>query len=166
VTIHGWAVRSPLTGCQVTSRARDRFSRYSKWLDTFRTALVYDKTSIKRNILNIKQNTSEAGRAKDLSAPLYNGRHVKCPLFLSYFNEPWIYSTDFQKNSNKKFNQIPSRGTAVVPCGRTDRHNEVKELLFAILRRLLKKSMCVAAVVLNLIYVRSGGTADIATAKD
>ena len=27
-------------GCQVTSRPRDQFSRYSKWLDTFRTALV------------------------------------------------------------------------------------------------------------------------------
>ena len=41
VTVHGSAVSSPLTGCQVTSRPRDRFSRYSKWLDTFRTALVY-----------------------------------------------------------------------------------------------------------------------------
>jgi len=30
----------PLTGCQVTSRPRDRFSRYSKWLDTFWTGLV------------------------------------------------------------------------------------------------------------------------------
>jgi hypothetical protein len=30
----GWTVRSPLTGCQVTSRPRDRFSRYSKWTDT------------------------------------------------------------------------------------------------------------------------------------
>ena len=40
MTIQGCAVRSPLTGCQVTSRPRDRFSRYSKWLDTFRTALV------------------------------------------------------------------------------------------------------------------------------
>ena len=28
-------------GCQVTSRPRNRFSRYSKWLDTFRTDLVY-----------------------------------------------------------------------------------------------------------------------------
>ena len=36
VTVHGCTVRSPLTGCQVTSRPRDRFSRYSKWLDTFR----------------------------------------------------------------------------------------------------------------------------------
>ena len=41
VTVHGRAVRSPLTGCQVTSRPSDRFWRYSKWLDTFRTALVY-----------------------------------------------------------------------------------------------------------------------------
>ena len=40
VTIHGCIVRSPLTGCQVTSRPRDRFSRYSKWLDNFRTALI------------------------------------------------------------------------------------------------------------------------------
>ena len=40
VTVHGCAVRSPLTGCQVTSRPRDRFSRYSKWLDTFRTGFA------------------------------------------------------------------------------------------------------------------------------
>jgi len=31
---------------------------------------MYNKTSIKRNILTIKQNISEVGRAKDLSAPL------------------------------------------------------------------------------------------------
>jgi hypothetical protein len=40
VTVHGRAVRSTLTGCQVTSRPRDWFSRYSKWLGTFQTALV------------------------------------------------------------------------------------------------------------------------------
>ena len=40
VTVHGCIVRSPLTGCQVTSRSRDRFLRYSKWTDTFRTVLV------------------------------------------------------------------------------------------------------------------------------
>ena len=40
MAVHGCAVRSPLTGCQVTWRPRDRFSRYSKWPDTFRTALV------------------------------------------------------------------------------------------------------------------------------
>ena len=41
VTVHGCAIRSPVTGCQVTSRPRDWFSRYSKWLDTFRTALIH-----------------------------------------------------------------------------------------------------------------------------
>ena len=40
VTFHGCTVRSPVTGCQVTSSPHDRFSRYSKWPDTFWTALV------------------------------------------------------------------------------------------------------------------------------
>jgi hypothetical protein len=40
-TVHGCAVRSLLTGCQVTSRPRDRFSRYSKLTDTFRTAYIW-----------------------------------------------------------------------------------------------------------------------------
>ena len=34
VTVHGRTVRS-LTACQVISNPRDRFSRYSKWTDTF-----------------------------------------------------------------------------------------------------------------------------------
>ena len=40
VTFQGYTLRSPLTGCQVTSRTRDRFLRYSKWTDTFRTAHI------------------------------------------------------------------------------------------------------------------------------
>ena len=30
----------------------------------------------------------------------------------------------FEKSSNIKFHQNPSRGSQVVPCGRTDRHDE------------------------------------------
>jgi len=41
VTVHGCTMGSPLTGCQVTSRPRDWFLRYSKWMDTFRTALIF-----------------------------------------------------------------------------------------------------------------------------
>ena len=33
------------------------------------TVCIYNKTSIKRNILTIKQNTWEVGRAKDLPEP-------------------------------------------------------------------------------------------------
>ena len=40
MTVHGCTVRFPLTRCQVTSRPRDRFTRYSEWLDNFRTALL------------------------------------------------------------------------------------------------------------------------------
>ena len=40
MTVHGCAVSSSLTGCQVTSRPRNRLSSYSKSTDNFRTALV------------------------------------------------------------------------------------------------------------------------------
>ena len=40
MTVHRCTVRSPLIGYLVTSRPREEFSRYSKWLDNFRTALV------------------------------------------------------------------------------------------------------------------------------
>ena len=41
VTVHRCAVMSPLSGCQITSRPPDQFSRYWKWMNTFQTALVY-----------------------------------------------------------------------------------------------------------------------------
>jgi len=57
MTVYGRAIGSPLTDCQVTSRSSDRFSRYSKWLDNFRTGLVATLDS-----LQIKQ-----GWAKNIS---------------------------------------------------------------------------------------------------
>jgi hypothetical protein len=51
--------------------------------------------------------------------------HVKHPLFFSDFNETLTFSTDFRKKIlNIKFYQNPSNGSRVVPCGRTDRHDE------------------------------------------
>ena len=43
------SVRSPLTGCQVTSRPLDRFSRYSKWLDVFQTDLLVLESFVRYN---------------------------------------------------------------------------------------------------------------------
>ena len=36
-----WMHSKVFSDCQVTSRPRDHFSRYSKWLDTFRTGLIW-----------------------------------------------------------------------------------------------------------------------------
>ena len=44
----------------------------------------------------------------------------------------------FEKYSNVKFNENPSGGSRVVPCGQTDRHDEANSLVFAILRTCLK----------------------------
>ena len=51
---------------------------------------------------------------------VYLGFHVKDPLFSSDIGETWIFSEDFEKSSNKKFNENPFGGIWVVPLGRMD----------------------------------------------
>ena len=61
---------------------------------------------------------------RNITINLYIGFHVKCPLFLSDFNETWISWTDFRRNSNVKFHENPSSGSHVVQTrkdGRTNR---------------------------------------------
>jgi hypothetical protein len=48
----------------------------------------------------------------------------KCPFFLSDFNTTSTCSTGFSEKFNTKFHENPSSGTRVVPCGRTDEHDE------------------------------------------
>ena len=52
------------------------------------------------------------------------GLHVRCPLFLSDFIGTWIFSTDFRKYPDIRFVENPSIWSRVIPCGRTDRHDE------------------------------------------
>jgi hypothetical protein len=50
---------------------------------------------------------------------MYIGLHVKHSLFLSDFNETWIYPYRFskKKSSNINFHENPSSGSRSVPCG-------------------------------------------------
>jgi hypothetical protein len=65
------------------------------------TIYIYNKTNIKRNILTIRQNTSEVGRAKDLSVPLYNnGIWLKLNEFSSIY---FIYHKDVKNYLSIKY---------------------------------------------------------------
>jgi hypothetical protein len=58
------------------------------------------------------------------------------PLFSSGFNQTWIFGADFSKKwSNIKFHENPSSGGRVIPCARTDRHDEANSCFFCILRQ-------------------------------
>jgi hypothetical protein len=78
---------------------------------------------------------------------MYTGLHVKYPLFFSYFNETWIFSTDFREILLyqilwKSFQWEPScpLRTDRRTDGRTERHDETNSYFFANLRMRLKKS--------------------------
>ena len=56
---------------------------------------------------------------------MYIGHHVEHLLFLSNFNETWIFFERFlKKYSNIKFNENVSYRSWVVPCGQTDKNGE------------------------------------------
>ena len=69
VTLHGCAVRSSLTGCQVTLRPHYRFSRYSKWIVTFRT-LGTKVQFLKKNKMGVKSKHHGGGK-RSFEQPLY-----------------------------------------------------------------------------------------------
>ena len=65
------------------------------------------------------QKTSHS--KKNLADMVINVKKSSCkvPVVLVGYNETLLFSTDLRKNSNIKFNQNPSRGSRVIPCGRT-----------------------------------------------
>ena len=89
------------------------------------------KGTIKKKLLNIKcafwfslQLLSENVLIlniieRDIIMYIYICLHVKCPLFLSSFNEIKCSGQIF-KYSNTKFHKNPSSESRIISCGRTD----------------------------------------------
>jgi len=62
---------------------------------------------------------------RDMIKKMSTCLHVRYPLFLTDFNESWIFMADIRKkNPNMKFHQNSSSGSRVVPRERADRHYE------------------------------------------
>jgi hypothetical protein len=57
---------------------------------------------------------------------MYLGFLVKCLIFLSIFNQMWVFLENLKKVSNIKFHENPSSGSSVDVCGLVDRHDEAK----------------------------------------
>jgi len=56
---------------------------------------------------------------------------VKCPLFLSDFNETWILSADFRKVLKYQISRKSASGSRVIALGRTDGQTDMTKLIVA-----------------------------------
>jgi hypothetical protein len=84
----------------------------------FRKEVIEVKSLLRFSLQLLSGTCLSLRRSKqDMIKKMCIGLRVKCPLFLSDFNEIWIFSTDFRKKNykNTKFHENPSIGSRVVP---------------------------------------------------
>jgi hypothetical protein len=93
-----------------------RFSKYK--IENSVCVLIFSTISV----WNIFSFSEEVGKVWS-KIYIYIGLLVKYPLFWSYFNEIWIFSTDFRK-TDIKFHENPLSGNRGVACGQTDGETE------------------------------------------
>jgi hypothetical protein len=67
----------------------------------------------------------------DIWSNTSSGLHVKYTLYLSDFNEIWLFIYFLKKCSNIKFYENPSSGRRVVLCGQKDRHMDMTNLILS-----------------------------------
>jgi hypothetical protein len=103
------------------SLAPPYFSTLShKWRDS-RKKVTEHKMRVSIFSTNFDENVSQCNKNLARYCQMWQRLHVKYPLFLSDFNETWIFSTDFWKKAlNIKFHQNPCSESWVVPYRQMD----------------------------------------------
>jgi hypothetical protein len=104
----------PARLCNIISNYLINSAIFGKKLLIIKCVLIFSATFI-RNISHSQKN----------SATYYQKRtYANYPSFLSNFNQIWIFTDFFGEYTIIKFNEHPSSGSRVVPCGRTDRQTD------------------------------------------
>ena len=88
---------------------------------------------------------------------MYIGLHVKYPLFLSDFNENWIFSKILDRYSYIKFHENPSIGSQYVPCEQMDGRTYMTKLIVTshnIANAPKNYVVCVQSDIRNIILQR------------
>jgi len=92
-------------------------------------------------VLRRTERERERERERELCSKMYIGLHVKYSLFLSDFNETWIFLTGFREILKYKFSwkSVHWEPSCTMRTDiRADRHDESKQSTFTILRTCLK----------------------------
>ena len=98
ITLTSVACPAPLHIFRLLSQT----ARFSEKFVEYRTCVLNLSTTFDRNISHSNNNLLKYYQ-------IYFGLHVKCPLFLSEFNETWSPTTEFEKSSNIKLHENPSK---------------------------------------------------------
>ena len=96
-------------------------------------------------LYNCLPNCFSLKKIQRILPQIYIGSHLTCPLFLSRFNENWIFSKRFLKNTEfVKFHENPFSGSRVVPCGRTE-NAELIVAFRSFREKRLKPARCISS---------------------
>ena len=88
---------------------------------TYASTLNHKRQDLKKKLLNMKFVFE--------FSKMYFGFQVTYPLFVSDFNETWIFSTNFRKMHVYKISWKSPYWNRVIPCGRTSGRHKKKLII-------------------------------------
>ena len=115
VPLYSVSPHYPIYG--TVKKKKKKLFEHKRCVSSFSTTHVW-------NIFHSKKNWARYDKK------MYICLHVKYPLFFSYFNETWIFTTDFLKKKTQISN-LRWEPSSVRTDGRTERQTDVTKLIVA-----------------------------------